>query len=78
MATKKVEETKVNEEVKEIKEATKKVEEIITVNIPIDPLNPTDKEIIVGINDKYAKIIRGEETKISRPVYEILKEAKIL
>lgn len=75
MATKKVEETKVNEEVKE---ATKKVEETITINIPIDPLNPTDKEIIVGINDKYAKIVRGEETKISKPVYEILKNAKIL
>lgn len=75
MATKKVEETKVNEEVKE---ATKKVEETITINIPIDPLNPTDKEIIVGINDKYAKIVRGEETKISKPVYEILKQAKIL
>ena len=75
MATKKVEETKVNEEVKEV---TKKVEETITINIPIDPLNPTDKEIIVGINDKYAKIVRGEETKISKPVYEILKNAKIL
>ena len=75
MATKKVEETKVNEE---IKEATKKVEETITINIPIGPLNPTDKEIIVGINDKYAKIVRGEETKISKPVYEILKNAKIL
>lgn len=75
MATKKVEETRVNEEVKE---ATKKVEETITINIPIDPLNPTDKEIIVGINDKYAKIVRGEETKISKPVYEILKNAKIL
>lgn len=50
----------------------------IKVKIPISELNPEDKEIIVGINEKYAKIIRGEETEVSLPVYEQLKNAGLV
>lgn len=72
MATKKIEEN-----VKETaKEASKK--ETIKIRIPLDSLNPTDKEIIVGINEKYAKIIRGEDTEVSIPVYEVLKNAGLV
>lgn len=59
--------------------ATNKVEEKkVKVRIPIDSLNPKDKEVIVGINDKYAKVIRGEETEVSIPVYEQLKNAGLV
>lgn len=72
MATKKIEEN-----VKETaKEASK--EKTIKIRIPLDSLNPTDKEIIVGINEKYAKIIRGEDTEVSIPVYEVLKNAGLV
>lgn len=54
------------------KEKTKKV------MIPIDPLNPKDKDIIVGINEKYAKVVRGVETEVSIPVYEQLKNAGLV
>jgi len=57
---------------KEVKEKT------IKVKIPVDPLNPKDNEIIVGINEKYAKIIRGKETEVSIPVYEQLKNAGLV
>ena len=72
MATKKVEQN--------IKEEKKKIEKekTIKVNIPIDPLNPKDKDIIVGINEKYAKVVRGEETEVSIPVYEQLKNAGLV
>lgn len=69
MATKKEEEVKVE---------TKKEEKKVKIRIPIDSLNPKDKEVIVGINEKYAKIIRGEETEVSIPVYEQLKNAGLV
>lgn len=68
----KKEETVKNEEVKTEKE------KMVKVRIPIDPLNPKDKEVIVGINEKYAKVIRGEETEVSIPVYEVLKNAGLV
>lgn len=74
MATKKIEENIEKVE----KETTAKKENKIKVNIPIDPLNPKDKEIIVGINEKYAKVVRGEETEVSRPVYEQLVNAGLV
>ena len=56
--------------------ATEKLEEKkVKVRIPIDSLNPKDKEIIVGINEKYAKVIRGEETEVTRAVFEQLRNA---
>lgn len=69
-----------NEEVKEKKETMKKEkkEETIKVRIPIDQLNPKDIEIIVGINEKYAKVKRGEEQEVSIPVYEQLKNAGLV
>lgn len=72
MATKKIE--------KEIEKSNKemKEEKTIKVHIPIDKLNPKDKEIIIGINEKYAKVIRGEETEVSIPVYEQLKNAGLV
>ena len=74
MATKKIE--------KEIEGNTKEVAEnkveTVKIRIPIDTLNPKDKEIIVGVNEKYAKIIRGEETEVSKPVYEVLKNAGLV
>ena len=74
MATKKIEKDIKNtaNEVAESKEKT------IKIRVPVDPLNPKDKEIIVGINEKYAKIIRGEETEVSIPVYEQLKNAGLV
>lgn len=53
-------------------------EKTIKVRVPISELNPEDKEIIVGINGMYAKIIRGEETEVSIPVYEQLRNAGLV
>jgi hypothetical protein len=72
MATKRIE----NEIAKTEKEIKK--EETKTVHIPIDKLNPKDIEIIVGINEKYAKVVRGVETEVSIPVYEQLKNAGLV
>ena len=72
MANKKIE--KNIEETKKIQ----KSEKMYTIRIPIDSLNPKDKEIRVGVNEKYAKVIRGEETEVSEPVYEVLKNAGLV
>ena len=67
--------------VKRVEEAIKKAvkpQDGIKVHVPIDSLNPEDKEIIVGINDKYAKIIRGEDTIVSKAVYEQLRNAGLV
>lgn len=53
-------------------------EKTIKVNIPIDQLNPKDKKITVGINEKYATIERGKETEVSEAVYEQLKNAGLV
>lgn len=69
------------EEIKKNKKTEEKAikkEETIKIRIPIDPLNPNDKEIIVGINEKYAKVIRGEDTEVSLPVYEQLRNAGLI
>ena len=58
--------------------AEAKKEKTMKINIPIDPLNPKDKKITVGINEKYATIERGEETEVSIPVYEQLKNAGLV
>lgn len=75
--TAKVEEVKEPETVKEVKVEEVK-EKTYKIRIPIDPLNPKDKEVIVGINEKYAKVIRGEDTEVSEPVYEVLKNAGLV
>ncbi len=76
-----------NEEVKTVETAPEAVEtpkatapeaELIDILIQEDPLNPKDNEVIVGINDRYAKIIRGVPTKVSRPVWEQLRNAKLV
>lgn len=72
MPTKKIENSVENTEKEVKKEETKKV------RIPIDPLNPKDKDVIIGINEKYAKVVRGEETEVSIPVYEQLKNAGLV
>lgn len=64
--------------VKNNEKTTKNVVEKIKVKIPIDQLNPQDKEVVVGINEKYAKVIRGEETEVERPVYEQLRNAGLV
>lgn len=74
MATKKIE---ANIE-KTAKEVAEKKEKTVKVNIPIDKLNPKDKEIIIGINEKYAKVVRGVETEVSMPVYEQLRNAGLV
>ena len=74
MATKKIEKNIEKTE----KEIVEKKEKTVKITIPIDALNPKDKEIIVGINEKYAKIVRGEETEVSIPVYEQLKNAGLV
>ena len=70
MATKKIENA--------IKKEETRKEEKVKVKVPVDSLNPKDKEIIVGVNDKYAKVVRGEETEVSIPVYEVLKNAGLV
>ena len=55
-----------------------KKEKTLKIHIPIDPLNPKDKKITVGINEKYATIERGVETEVSIPVYEQLKNAGLV
>lgn len=72
MATKKVEDSVENTE-REVKKV-----KTVKVHIPIDPLNPKDKDIIIGINEKYAKVVRGEETEVSIPVYEQLRNAGLV
>ena len=70
-----------NNNVEEVKEEAKKEfkkEKKYKVRIPIDQLNPKDKEVIVGVNEKYAKIVRGEETEVSEPVYQVLKNAGLI
>ena len=62
----------------EVKEENLKKEETKTVRIPIDQLNPKDLEVIVGINEKYAKVLRGVEQEVSIPVYEQLKNAGLV
>ena len=62
----------------EIKKEETKKEETKVVRIPIDPLNPKDLEVIVGINEKYAKVLRGVEQEVSIPVYEQLKNAGLV
>jgi hypothetical protein len=62
----------------EIKKEEPKKEETKIVRIPIDPLNPKDLEVIVGINEQYAKVIRGKEQEVSIPVYEQLKNAGLV
>lgn len=74
MANKKIEQ-EVN---KTEQETNTKKEETIKILIPIDKLNPEDKEIIVGINEKYAKVVRGEETEVTRPVFEQLRNAGLV
>lgn len=53
-------------------------EKTIKVRVPIDPLNPKDKDVLVSINEKYAKIPRGEDVEVSEPVYEVLKNAGLV
>lgn len=60
------------------KELIEKKEKTVKVHIPIDKLNPKDKEVIIGINDKYAKVVRGVETEVSIPVYEQLRNAGLV
>lgn len=70
---------KIEQEVNKTEQETKtKKEETIKILIPIDKLNPEDKEIIVGINEKYAKVVRGEETDVTRPVFEQLRNAGLV
>lgn len=69
------------EEIEEVKKETKKEvkkEKMYKIRIPLDPLNPKDKEVIVGINEKYAKVVRGEDTEVSEPVYEVLRNAGLV
>lgn len=74
MATKKIEKNIEKTE----KELIEKKEKTVKVHIPIDKLNPKDKEIIIGINDKYAKVVRGVDTEVSVPVYEQLRNAGLV
>lgn len=77
MANSKVE-NKTNKEDKISKEENKMAEKKIKVRIPLDPLNPKDKEIIIGINEKYAKVVRGEDTEVTISVYEQLRNAGLV
>lgn len=68
---------RVEQNIEETKKETAQ-EETIKILIPVSELNPQDKEIIVGVNEKYAKIIRGEETEVTRPVFEQLRNAGLV
>lgn len=58
--------------------ATNQADKKMKVNIPIDPLNPKDKKITIGINEKYATVERGKGTEVSEAVYEQLKNAGLV
>lgn len=73
MATKKIEDS-----IKKESEKLKNEKKLYTVRVPLDPLNPKDKDLIIGINDKYAKITRGEDVEVSYPVYEALRNANLV
>lgn len=67
-----------NTQVVENQKVESKKEKTVKITIPIDQLNPKDKKITVGINEKYATIERGVETEVSIPVYEQLKNAGLV
>ena len=68
-----------NEKVNEVEKVNEEVkEEKFKICIPINEINPEDKKITVGINERYATIIRGVETEVDRPVYEQLKNAGLV
>ena len=73
--TKKIEKEDIkNEELEKEKEKTKKYK----ICIPVSELNPQDKFVTVGVNEKYATIERGKETEVELPVYEQLKNAGLV
>lgn len=45
------------------------------LEIPIDPLNPSDKLAIVGINGVIYAIPRGVEVEVPLAVYEVWKDS---
>lgn len=59
--------------------ADSKKEKTCKVRIPIDPLNPKDNFVIVGINGVYTKVERGKDgVEVTEPVYEQLKNAGLV
>ena len=65
---------KILEELEKEKEKTKKYK----ICIPVSELNPQDKFVTVGVNEKYATIERGVETEVELAVYEQLKNAGLV
>ena len=61
-------------ELEKEKEKTKKYK----ICIPVSELNPQDKFVTVGVNEKYATIERGVETEVELAVYEQLKNAGLV
>lgn len=61
-------------ELEKEKEKTKKYK----ICIPVSELNPQDKFVTVGVNEKYATIERGVETEVELAVYEQLKNAGLI
>lgn len=53
-------------------------DESVTVRIPVDPLNPTDLDVVVSINCETTIIKRGIDVNVKRSVYEILRQAQYI
>lgn len=73
MATK----TKIERLIEDTKEIDKK-ENKVKIFIPKDNLNPTETSILVGINEKYAKIPLGEPIEVTEDVAAVLRSSGLI
>lgn len=53
-------------------------EKKVTIKIPIDPLNPNDIDVPVGVNGDFTVIKRGEKVEVSQNIVDILENAGYL
>lgn len=50
----------------------------VRIKIPVDPRNPKDKVVPVGINGYFYYINRGETVEVPEVVADILEKAKYI
>lgn len=49
--------------------------EKVIINVPLNPMNPLDTDITVGLNGVIYKIKRGEDVEMPKAVAEILQHS---
>lgn len=49
--------------------------EKVIVNVPLNPMNPLDIDITVGLNGVIYKIKRGEDVEVPKAVAEVLQHS---